>query len=346
MGVQPLLEVRDLSVNFGRGKAAVRAVDSVSFDVGAAETVGLVGESGSGKSTVARAVLGLVPVRAGSVTFAGADVTHLGFRARRQFYRDVQIVFQDPYSPLNPARTIGRTLAEPLEAHGLYDQAGVAERVGSMLERVHLPADAATRYPRQFSGGQLQRIAVARALMLSPRLVICDEAVSALDLSVQAQVLNLLQELQAELAVSYLFISHDLDVVRYMCDRLVVLYQGQVMETGPAREVSDRPTHPYTYALQQAVPLPNPQLQRRRRLAARPAAANAPLEAVDACPFAPRCHYAEEVCRLQRPALRPSSLGLVACHRYPGWQAERSAGTNGAATHTSGLRLTPGRRDR
>jgi oligopeptide/dipeptide ABC transporter ATP-binding protein len=337
----PLLELRQLSVHYRRGKTVIRALDDVSLQVGLNETVGLVGESGSGKSTVGRAVLGLAPIHTGSVIFAGEDVTHLRFKDRRAFYRKVQVVFQDPYSSLNPVRTIARTLAEPLEAYGARDKAANRQRVQAMLERVHLPPDAADRYPRQFSGGQRQRIAIARALMLSPRLVICDEAVSALDLSVQAQILNLLHELQAELGLSYLFISHDLEVVRHMCDRVVVLYHGQVMETGPTAAVSSLPGHPYTYALHQASPLPNPRLQRQQRLGAKPAVVAGPVESLDQCPFAPRCPHAEAICWSQRPTLRPSSQGLVACHRYPEWQAERSSARNGAATPASALRLAP-----
>jgi oligopeptide/dipeptide ABC transporter ATP-binding protein len=325
----PLLEVRQLSVHYQRRRTLVKALGDVTFDVLSGETVGLVGESGSGKSTVARAILGLAPIHSGSVCFAGEDVTFLPFKERRQVYRNLQIVFQDPYSSLNPSRTIGRTLAEPLEAYGERNRAAVGEQVRVMLERVHLPAEAASRYPRQFSGGQRQRIAIARALMLSPRLVICDEAVSALDLSVQAQILNLLQELQASSGLSYLFISHDLEVVRHLSDRVVVLYQGQVMESGPTRRVSDASAHPYTYALHQAAPLPNPRLQRERRRL--PTLTPPPPAAADErCPFAPRCPHAEALCWVERPLLRPSAHGLVACHRYPEWRAE--LGSNHLAT--------------
>ncbi len=330
MLASPLLEVCNLSVSYRWRHATIKALDDVSFEVLPGETVGLVGESGSGKSTAANAVLGLAPINAGSVHFAGENVTHLPFKRRREVYRELQVVFQNPYGSLNPSRTIGRTLAEPLQSYGERDSDAIRARVREILEQVHLPPDAANRYPSQFSGGQRQRIAIARALMLSPRLVICDEAVSALDLSVQAQVLNLLRDLQEAAQLSYLFISHDLEVVRNMCDRVVVLYRGQVMESGPAEQVSIAPGHPYTYALHAAAPLPDPRQQRARRVvAARPAVPAVPAVpaggASDAdeqgCPFAARCPYAEERCRLERPLLRTAAEGgLVACHRFPEWR--------------------------
>lgn len=263
--MQPLLEASELVVRYRSGRRVIAALDGVSLDVHAGETMGVVGESGSGKSTLARAILGLAPVASGRVRFLGQDVTHLRFRKRRELYRSVQLVFQDPYSSLNPSRTIGETLAEPLRAQGQRDRAAIRERVGELLERVELPAEAMERYPGDFSGGQRQRIAIVRALVLSPRLVICDEAVSALDLSVQAQILNLLRSLQSASGLSYLFISHDLDVVRHMCDRVVVLYRGSVVESGFTAEVTRAPAHPYTAALLDAAPLPNPRMQRSRR---------------------------------------------------------------------------------
>ena len=263
--MQPLLEASELVVRYRSGRRVIAALDGVSLDVRAGETVGVVGESGSGKSTLARAILGLAPVASGRVRFMGQDVTHLGFRKRRELYRSVQLVFQDPYSSLNPSRTIGETLAEPLRAQGQRDRAAIRERVAELLERVELPAEAMERYPGDFSGGQRQRIAIVRALVLSPRLVICDEAVSALDLSVQAQILNLLRSLQFTSGLSYLLISHDLDVVRHMCDRVVVLYRGRVVESGFTAEVTRAPAHRYTAALLDAAPLPNPRMQRNRR---------------------------------------------------------------------------------
>jgi oligopeptide/dipeptide ABC transporter ATP-binding protein len=244
----------------------------------------------------------------------------------------MQIVFQDPYSSLNPARTVGSTLSEPLEAFGEHDREAVRSQVEQILVRVHLPPEAMDRYPWQFSGGQRQRIAIARALILSPRLVILDEAVSSLDLSVQAQVLNLLQELQELSSLSYLFISHDLEVIRHMCDRVVVLYRGRVMESGPAARVSGgEPAHPYTYTLHQAVPVLDPRAQRSRRAAAAipvgPAPAGVQELHGEGCPFAPRCPWNRPRCWNERPLLRPSyASGAVACHRHPEWRAELDRG--------------------
>jgi len=227
-------------------------------------------------------------------------------------------VFQDPYSSLNPTRTIGQTLAEVLRAHGRPPADEVRERVRTMLERVGLPADAAGRYPAQFSGGQRQRVAIARALMKQPRLVICDEPTSALDLSVQAQVLNLLRELQRDLGLSYLFVSHDLAIVRHLSHRIIVLYQGQIMELGDAAAVYTTPLHPYTRALLAAAPVPDPAQQRRRRsVTIHRQSAPAPIERGDACPFAPRCPHAIDICRTSRPPLQSTPVQtLVACHRW------------------------------
>ena len=311
------LDVRDLTVEFrqGRRNPPLRAVDGVSLEIAAGETLGLVGESGSGKSTLGRAILGLTPAAAGSVHFQGDDITRAGRRERRALSSRMQVVFQDPYSSLNPTRTIGQTLAEPLMVHRRLDRAETGEQVRAMLERVGMPKDTAHRYPGQFSGGQRQRIAIARALMLAPDLVICDEPVSALDLSIQAQVMNLLAELQRELRLSYLFIAHDLAVVRHLSHQLVVLYRGQVMETGPAERVYTRPVHPYTQALLAAAPVPDPEQQRARR-AARAATVTGP-PATGGCPFAHRCPHAVARCRTERPRTRPADGGAsAACHRF------------------------------
>ncbi|HEY1616011.1 MAG TPA: ATP-binding cassette domain-containing protein [Streptosporangiaceae bacterium] len=261
---RPLLEVTDLTVTIkgSRLRPGVTALRGVSLAVAAGETLGLVGESGAGKSTLAHAVLGLVPVSAGSISFDGRELAGLDRRSRRAVSRDLQVVFQDPYSSLNPARTVGQALAEPLEVHERLSRADRRERIAGMLEMVGLPADAPRRYPAEFSGGQRQRIAIARALMLSPKLVICDEPVSALDLSIQAQILNLLAEVQRELSVSYLLVSHDLAVVRHLATRIAVLRGGELVESGSAAQVCDRPAHPYTRALLAAVPSPDPALAR------------------------------------------------------------------------------------
>lgn len=314
-----LLEVRDLSVVFKgrRHGEELRAVDRVSLMVGHGETLGLVGESGSGKSTIGRAITGLAPVTSGSISLEGADITHIGGRARRRLSSELQVVFQDPYSSLSPTRTIGATLAEVLEVQpSRLTASEIKARVNSMLDRVGLTADAAARYPSQFSGGQRQRVAIARALMAHPRLVICDEPVSALDLSVQAQVLNLLNSLQAELGLSYLFIAHDLAVVYHLSHRIVVLYRGQIMEHGSAELVYNAPLHPYTQALLAAAPAPDPAVRRRRRTRQQVAVVSA-AEVGSGCPFAPRCPFAVELCRVQRPRLEATPAGnVVACHRW------------------------------
>jgi ABC-type oligopeptide transport system ATPase subunit len=267
---QSLLDVRDLRVTFpGRHRGApVRAVDGVTLTVDRGETVGLVGESGSGKSTIGNAILGLARVSDGRILFDGRDITRATGRTRRELGRHLQVVFQDPYGSLNPSRTIGQTLAEPLLVGRRLTRREAATRVADILTRVGMPADTAGRYPGQFSGGQRQRIAIARALVQQPQLVICDEPTSALDLSVQAQILNLLLDLQAELGLAYLFISHDIDVVRHMSHRTVVLYNGQIVEDGSTESVTEHPQHPYTKRLLAAAPIPDPRVQAARREAA------------------------------------------------------------------------------
>jgi ABC-type oligopeptide transport system ATPase subunit len=262
-----LVDVSALTVHYHRGrrKPPVTAVRDVTLTVAPGETVALVGESGSGKSTLGNAILGLVPAASGTISFAGEDITRPSQRRRRELTKDIQAVFQDPYASLNPVRPIGQALAERLLAHQRLDRATTASRVGAALERVGLSADAAALYPGQFSGGQRQRIAIARALMLSPRLIVCDEPLSALDLSVQAQVLNLLKALQRESGIGYLFITHDLAVVPHVAHRVAVLYQGRVVETGTVSQVFDHPSDPYTRRLISAAPVPDPALQRARR---------------------------------------------------------------------------------
>ncbi|MFF7521876.1 oligopeptide/dipeptide ABC transporter ATP-binding protein [Streptomyces pseudovenezuelae] len=313
------LDVRDLTVHYGRRsrrKPVPPAVDGVSFSIAPGETIGLVGESGSGKSTIGKAVLGLQSATGGSISFFGDDITHAAPARRRALAAQLRVVFQDPYSSLNPAMTIGETLAEPLRLMGV-GKAEAARRARTALERVGLPPSAAERRPRQFSGGQRQRIAVARALVCDPKVVVCDEPVSALDLSTQAQVLNLLADLRDERGLSYLFVAHDLAVVRFLAQRVVVLYRGQVMETGAAAAVVEHPRHPYTRALTAAAPVPRPAEQAARR-AAREAmgigAAGLGTPSTAGCPFASRCPLATDVCRTERPALRRVGDSDVACH--------------------------------
>ena len=266
MSQPPLLQVNDVRVDFTQGRGSVfQALKGVSLHIGAGETLGLVGESGSGKTTLGRVILGLTEATAGQVLFDGQDITHLSRAARRELARDIQVVFQDPYGSLNPARTIGDTLAEPLLNDATLTRQDMQRRIAEVLERVGMPVDTASRYPNQFSGGQRQRIAIARAVIGKPRLVVCDEPVSALDLSVQAQVLNLLNELQRSMGLAMLFISHDLTVVRHVSHRTVVLYRGDIVEQGSAEQVHHHPQHPYTRALLAAAPVPDPIAQRERR---------------------------------------------------------------------------------
>jgi ABC-type glutathione transport system ATPase component len=268
---EPLLDVADLVVRFRSKKrlgASFQALNGISLRLAQGETLGLVGESGSGKTTIGRAILGLAPVASGSIRFDGRDITAASRRERRALSRDLQVVFQDPYSSLNPSRTIGDILSEPLSVQGVAGGEARA-RVQELLDRVHLPHDAMDRLPREFSGGQRQRIAIARALALKPRLIVCDEPVSALDLSTQARVLDLFLEIQRDTGVSYLFISHDLDVVRHVSHRVAVLYRGDLVEQGDAEQVTRVPQHPYTQRLLLASPVPDPDRQAERREARR-----------------------------------------------------------------------------
>lgn len=276
MTSDPLLRVDGVDVTYtsrGVRKRSFHALKDVSVEVGHGETLGLVGESGSGKTTLGRAVLGLAPVTKGSILFDGRDITHSSGSARRVLSRHLQVVFQDPYTSLNPSMTVGDILSEPLKVQSI-PRKQARERVHELLERVSLPADAIDRLPREFSGGQRQRVAIARALALKPQLIICDEPVSALDLSTQARILDLFLQIQRETGVSYLFVSHDLDVVRHMSHRVAVMHSGGIVEQGLAKEVTVSPSHPYTQRLLLASPVPDPDRQRerregRRRLAAR-----------------------------------------------------------------------------
>jgi len=264
----PLLEVEDLVVTYGHGRRAKTVIDGVSFTVEEGETLSMVGESGSGKTTIGRALLGLAPVASGKIRFRGQTISGISRSARRRAAREVQVVFQDPYSSLNPSMRVEDILVEPMAAAGV---AGGRGRVRELLDAVGLPSDASTRYPREFSGGQRQRIAIARALALEPALIVCDESTSALDVTTQARVLALLQEIQQRTGVAYLFISHDLGVVQNISDRIAVLYRGQIVEVGEARQVATAPAHEYTRRLQMAAPVADPKRQHARRTARRAA---------------------------------------------------------------------------
>jgi oligopeptide/dipeptide ABC transporter ATP-binding protein len=316
-----LLEIDDLEITYPRGfgKAPFRAVTELSLRVGRGETVSIVGESGSGKTTIGSAILGLARVASGSIRLDGEDIAHAGVRQRRALAARLQAVFQDPFSSLDPSQTVGDVVAEPLRVAGpKLSAAEINERVVAILARVGIARSAVSKYPAEFSGGQRQRIAIARALVLQPEIVVCDEAVSALDVSVQAQVLNLLDDLQRDVGTSYVFISHNMAVVRHISDRVVVLYRGRVMEQGTAADVCDRPAHPYTRSLVASVPVPDVAAQKGRRearMSSIVASGIAPHDGVG-CPFAPRCPFAQQKCVDATPPLIELADGRsVACVR-------------------------------
>jgi peptide/nickel transport system ATP-binding protein len=321
----PLLGVHELSVSFdirrkqGRRKQTLQAVDNVEFEIEPGETLALVGESGSGKSTVARATLRLVPAQAGRVELDGHDIMPLGVRALRAIRRDMQMVFQDPYSSLDPSATVRNILGEPLRVHEQMTRSDRDSRCTELLEQVGMSVRQLDRYPYEFSGGQRQRIAIARALAVRPRLIVLDEAVSALDMSTQNQVLELLVSLQQEFGLSYLFISHNLSVVRWIADRTAVMYLGQIVETGPTTRVHSAPQHPYTRSLLSAMPVPDPVVQRTRSRIVLQGDPPDPLEAISGCPFRTRCPEAMPVCAEQRPpAVAIEAGGWAACHLLVG----------------------------
>jgi peptide/nickel transport system ATP-binding protein/oligopeptide transport system ATP-binding protein len=298
-------------------KRVVQAVSDVSFDVAPGETLGLVGESGSGKTTVGRCVLRLIEPTAGQVWFEGVDLAQLTFEELRVVRRKMQIVFQDPYASLDPKMTVGASIAEPLVVQGVGGDH--KEKVVSLLELVGLSADHARRFPHEFSGGQRQRIGVARALALDPALIVLDEPVSALDVSIQAGVVNLFNDLQSRLGMSYIFIAHDLSVVRHTADRVAVMYLGKIMEIGDAETVYEHPTHPYTKALLSAVPLPNPRVERTRNRIMLEGDVPSPVNPPSGCRFRTRCWKATDLCAMQEPALEVRAQGqLSACHHPEG----------------------------
>jgi oligopeptide transport system ATP-binding protein len=322
----PLLEVRDLTVHYalpggsrflGGGKLRVHAVDGVSFDLGEGETLGIVGETGCGKSSLGRAVLQLVRPTAGSVRWRNRDLCALPEVELREARRELQIIFQDPLSSLNPRMTVGEIVAEPLRLHQPGMSAEERQRaVAEMFTRVGLRPDMTSRYPSEFSGGQAQRVSIARAMILAPRLIVCDEPVSALDVSIQAQVCNLLRDLQRETGISMIFISHDLAIVRYMCQRVLVMYLGQVMELADRDALFDRPLHPYSRALISAVPRADPQ-HLMAEIPVLDGEMPSPIDPPGGCPFHSRCPQAIPRCISTRPPLEDTGDGRkVACHRW------------------------------
>ena len=321
----PLVELDDLRVWFPIKKGVlldrhvgdVKAVDGVSLTIERGETVGLVGESGCGKSTVGRAMLRLYEPTGGRVLFEGVDVTRMSESQMRPLRRRMQMVFQDPFASLNPRHSVGRTIAEPLRVHGIAKGAEADTRVREILEVVGLPPDAANRYPHEFSGGQRQRVGLARALSLNPSLVVCDEPVSALDVSIQAQIVNLLEHLQKEFGLTYLFIAHDLAVVRHISDRVVVMYLGKIVEVANRIELYERPLHPYTQALLAAVPIPDPQVEANRARPVLGGEVPSPLNPPSGCRFHPRCPRAQPICSEVEPTLQLQDTGHEAACHFP-----------------------------
>jgi peptide/nickel transport system ATP-binding protein len=294
----------------------VHAVDDVSFELRAGETLGLVGESGCGKSTLARCVARLYPLTSGSVIFDGKDISRFSRRRLRPIRRALQMVFQDPYASLNPRKRVGAIIANPLRIHKVGKREEIKRQVRDLLSLVGLSPEHVNRYPHEFSGGQRQRIGVARALALHPRLVIADEPVSALDVSIRAQVINLLDDLQDEFSLTYIFIAHDLGVVRHVSDRIAVMYMGKIVEISPAEELYQRPIHPYTEALLSAVPVPDPDLADEREHIVLEGDVPSPITPPSGCRFHPRCRYATDICSQEEPELLSHGSGthMAACH--------------------------------
>lgn len=319
----PLLSIRELFMRFekrrtlsdtlaGRQRQVVSALNGVNLDVMPAETLGIVGESGCGKSTLARCIAGLNRPTSGDIRFEGESVIDLRGARRRDYNKRVQMMFQDPYTSLNPRMTVRDTLREAITVHRMREGAGIDRRVDELLDLVRLPDGAADKYPHEFSGGQRQRIGIARALSLEPACLVADELVSALDVSVQAQVVNLLLELQDDLGLTVLFVAHDLRLVRHVSHRVAVIYLGAIVEIGPSEALFSKPMHPYSQALLAAAPSLDP--TKRRRAPALSGELPSPLDIPPGCPFHVRCPHATERCRREKPALRPVGQGMTACH--------------------------------
>ncbi|MBA2520051.1 MAG: dipeptide ABC transporter ATP-binding protein [Chloroflexia bacterium] len=334
-GARPLLEVKNLVMHFPltrgiifqRKVGAVQAVDGISFDVKKGETLGLVGESGCGKSTTGRAILQLYKPTDGEVIFDGKDLTKLDGGAMRRMRRHLQMIFQDPYASLNPRMTVGNIISEPMQIHKLVPKNERTQRVQELLETVGLNPYFANRYPHEFSGGQRQRIGIARALAANPDFIVADEPVSALDVSIQAQIVNLLEDLQDRFGLTYLFIAHDLSVVKHISNRVAVMYLGKIVEMAERNDLYADPLHPYTKALLSAVPIPDPVVEKRRERIILSGDVPSPINPPLGCHFHTRCPYAMEVCRQIDPIFAHQGNGhFVACHLYPGSGADEATG--------------------
>lgn len=323
MTYESLLQVKDLHTSFKipvkngfwwQKPAILQAVNGISFELKAGETLGVVGESGCGKSTLARTIIGLTPATQGSIIFDGQELVGIDAHKIKQVRKDLQMIFQDPLASLNPRMTVGEIIAEPLKTHEpKLNKAQITEQVQAAMKRVGLLPNLINRYPHEFSGGQCQRIGIARALILKPKLIICDEPVSALDVSIQAQVINLLKDIQEEMGLALIFIAHDLSVVKHISDRIMVMYLGHVLEIGTDRQVYDQPGHPYTKALLSAVPLPDPYHERNKRISLLSGDLPSPINPPKGCVFSTRCPLATDDCQQYKPTLQGKNDHQVAC---------------------------------
>lgn len=315
--VEPLISARNIKKHFDVGSGMLKAVDGISFDIYPGETFGLVGESGCGKSTAGRTIIRLYEPTDGELIFNGKNIYELSHNKMQEVRRDFQMIFQDPYASLNPRMTVEEIVSEPLEIHHIYkNHKERRKRVIELLKLVGLSEEHSLRFPHEFSGGQRQRIGIARALALNPKFIVCDEPISALDVSIQAQVVNLLKELQDELGLTYLFIAHDLSMVRYISDRVGVMYLGHMMELASSEELYENPIHPYTQALLSAIPIPNPEIQRNRHRIMLEGDVPSPIDPKENCRFVDRCRYATEKCRETEPEFKEVKKDhFVSCHR-------------------------------
>lgn len=313
---QPLISAKNIKKYFDVGGSKLKAVDGISFDIYKGETLGLVGESGCGKSTVGRTIIRLYEPTDGELIFNGKNIYELSRKEMQEVRRNFQMIFQDPYACLNPRMTVEDIVAEPLDIHKAYNSKDERrDRVIELLELVGLSEEHAMRFPHEFSGGQRQRIGIARALALNPRFIVCDEPISALDVSIQAQVVNLLRNLQKKLGLTYLFIAHDLSMVRYISNRVGVMYLGHMMELAHSKDLYNKPVHPYTRALLSAIPIPNPKIQRSKHRIMLEGDVPSPINPPDGCRFVDRCAYADDICRRVTPKLEEiEKQHYVACH--------------------------------